>query len=201
MSISALEILHEAACSLGVLARIACSVAAISASTTIRPRSLQTIPARCNSNAIGFIDQMPGAPAENDAVIEFASTFATTTVQEKVIVRDDEKHWESSVISSICALFLVRPPRKPPSRTPPQLFNNDITQLNIYLVELYKQRSGPAHVKAENGLPIATIYPPDWTVHPWSTPFAQSRGCCFPTCRRSFPPDAKSHYWPGSARQ
>ena len=93
MSISALEILHEAACSLGVLARIACSVAAISASTTTRPRSLQTIPARRNSNAIGFIDQMSDVPAGNYEVIEFASTFATTTVQEKVIVRDDDKHW------------------------------------------------------------------------------------------------------------
>ena len=205
MSISVLEILHEAACSLGVLARIACSVAAISASTTISPRSLQTIPARRNSNAIGFIDQMPDAPAENYAVIEFASTFASTfataTVQEKVIVRDDDKHWGIVGYFVNMRVFSVRPPRKPPSRTPSQLFNNDITQLNRYLVELYKQRSGPAHVKAENGLPIATIYPPGWTVHPWSTPFAQSRGCCFPTCRRSFPPDAKSHYWPGSARQ
>ncbi|MBE8589527.1 DUF4019 domain-containing protein [Pseudomonas sp. MAFF 301449] len=43
--------------------------------------------------AIGFIDQMPDAPAGNYAVIEFASTFSTTTVQEKVIVRDDDKHW------------------------------------------------------------------------------------------------------------
>ncbi|QHF44981.1 hypothetical protein PspS35_14765 [Pseudomonas sp. S35] len=43
--------------------------------------------------ALGFIDQLPDAPAGNYAVIEFASTFAMTTVQEKVILRDDDKHW------------------------------------------------------------------------------------------------------------
>lgn len=43
--------------------------------------------------AIGFIDQLPDAPAGNYAVIEFASIFSTTSVQEKVIMRDDDKHW------------------------------------------------------------------------------------------------------------
>lgn len=43
--------------------------------------------------AIGFIDQLPDAPAGNYAVIEFSSMFSTTSVQEKVIMRDDDKHW------------------------------------------------------------------------------------------------------------
>lgn len=41
----------------------------------------------------GFTDQMPDAPAGHYAVIEFASTFATTSVKEKVILRDDDERW------------------------------------------------------------------------------------------------------------
>lgn len=42
---------------------------------------------------IGFTDQMPEAPAGNYAVIEFNSTFAASSVTEKVLFRDDDKHW------------------------------------------------------------------------------------------------------------
>lgn len=43
--------------------------------------------------AIGFIEQMPDAPAGKYALIEFASTFSTTTVKEKVVFRNDDQHW------------------------------------------------------------------------------------------------------------
>lgn len=42
---------------------------------------------------VGFIVDLPDAPAGRYAVIEFASTFATTTVKEKVIFRDDDTRW------------------------------------------------------------------------------------------------------------
>ncbi|PIB42016.1 hypothetical protein AOA59_21905 [Pseudomonas sp. 2822-15] len=43
--------------------------------------------------SIGFIVDLPDAPAGRYAVIEFASTFATTNVKEKVIFRDDDTRW------------------------------------------------------------------------------------------------------------
>ena len=43
--------------------------------------------------AIGFIEQMPDAPAGKYALIEFASTFSTTTVLEKVVFRNDDQQW------------------------------------------------------------------------------------------------------------
>lgn len=43
--------------------------------------------------AIGFTEQMPDAPAGKYALIEFASTFSTTTVREKVGFRNDDQQW------------------------------------------------------------------------------------------------------------
>ena len=43
--------------------------------------------------AIGFNEQMPDAPAGKYALIEFASTFSTTTVREKVVFRNDDQQW------------------------------------------------------------------------------------------------------------
>lgn len=42
---------------------------------------------------IGFTQQMPDAPAGNYAVVECVTTFATGSVNEKVVFREDEKQW------------------------------------------------------------------------------------------------------------
>lgn len=43
---------------------------------------------------IGFTQAMPDAPAGNYCVIEFNSVFATTSLKEKVIVRDENEQWK-----------------------------------------------------------------------------------------------------------
>ncbi|OPA86141.1 hypothetical protein BFW87_25680 [Pseudomonas fluorescens] len=45
------------------------------------------------SVSMGFTNEMPDAPAGRYAVVEFPSTFSTTSVKEKVILREDDSHW------------------------------------------------------------------------------------------------------------
>lgn len=43
--------------------------------------------------SMGFTDQMPDAPAGRYAVVDFQSTYSAATVQEKVILREDDSQW------------------------------------------------------------------------------------------------------------
>ena len=43
--------------------------------------------------SMGFTDQMPDAPAGRYAVVEFPSTYAVTSVKEKVVLREDGNQW------------------------------------------------------------------------------------------------------------
>lgn len=43
--------------------------------------------------SMGFTNEMPDAPAGRYAVVDFQSTYSATTVQEKVVLREDDSQW------------------------------------------------------------------------------------------------------------